>query len=834
MNLYADVAIMKLKKDKMQNFKLKNLEKIIDGRFNGNPNIEFSLIATDSRNISNYKETLFFAIKGNNNNGHKFIAELYSKGLRNFIISENIYFEKFPQAAFIKVDDSVLALQKIAGYKRSFFHNKLIAITGSNGKTIVKEWLYHILNPFYKLSRSPKSYNSQIGVPLSLWLIDENNDLAIIEAGISLPQEMQALEKIIKPDIAIINNVGNAHLANFKAIEQLYEEKAILLKNCKTTIVNKDDQKLYNTVAKLNIPNILTYSKNSEADFFIKKITKHENDAEILIIYKNQEFKIKIPFTDDGSIQNAITCFGIVANIDQTKINLFIKRFETLQGIKMRLETAEGIQNSIIINDSYNSDINSLIIALDYLNQKKTDKETVLILSDILENYENEQVLSQNIAKIIKDKKIKYFIGIGNIFSKYKSIFPENSSFFNSSDELLENLTTHFFFNKAILLKGARNFKFEKIFYRLEQKNHLSRIETDLNLVKHNLDYYKSLIGENTKLMVMVKAFSYGSGFREIAGFLQHNRADYLAVAFADEGIELRNLGIYIPILVMNPNIRSIHSMIEFNLEPEIYSLSILNELINEIRDFNIENFNIHLKLDTGMHRLGFASEELKQVCNLINDCKKLKIVSIFTHLSASDSPKFDYFTHKQIQNFNENYSFICKAIGYKPFRHILNSSGIIRFPEYKYEMVRLGIGLYGLLPNLTNELLPVASFKSEISQIHNVKAGESVSYNLSGKITKNSTIATIPIGYADGFDRKLGNGNWKFIINGKKAKTIGDVCMDMCMADITNINAKEGDEVIIFDSENSVIKMAEILQTIPYEIITGISQRVKRVYFED
>ncbi|HNY44489.1 MAG TPA: bifunctional UDP-N-acetylmuramoyl-tripeptide:D-alanyl-D-alanine ligase/alanine racemase [Bacteroidales bacterium] len=818
----------------MQNWKLENIAKIVGGKFLGNKNNTFSQITTDSRNVTNYKDVLFFSIKGQNNNGHKFINELYQKGVRNFVICEDVDIEKFKEAAFLKVENSISALQKLAEYKRSLFKNPIISITGSNGKTIVKEWLYHILNPFYTISRSPKSYNSQIGVPISLWLINNNSDLAIIEAGISLPGEMQALEKIIKPEIAVINNIGKAHSANFKSTEQLYQEKAILLKNCKTTIVNKDDELLFDTVSKLNIPNTYTYSKNKNSDFFVKKIEKSSDNSLIAIIFKDKEYKIKIPFTDLGSIQNAITCFGIISIFDESKINQIIPRFESLHGIEMRLETIEGIQNSIIINDAYNSDINSLIIALDYLNQKKADKNTILIMSDILESGENEEVFYKQISQIIKETKLKHFIGIGNKLSKYKNLFPKDSSFYLDTNEFLEEISLHTFSNKAILLKGARSFKFEKIFNRLQYKNHSSAIEIDLNSMKHNLNYFKSIIGSETKLMVMVKAFSYGSGYREVANFLQHNRVDYLAVAFADEGVELRNLGIYLPIMVMNPNVKGVHNMIEHKLEPEIYSLNILKEFINEIELTNIEEFKIHIKFDTGMHRLGFMKNDIPKLCKLINSCKKIKIASVFTHLSGSDSKDLDYFTQQQVKVFDENYSLICKEIGYQPKRHILNSSGILRFPQYKYEMVRLGIGLYGLLPDICDELIPVAVFKSEISQIHKINADETVSYNRSGKVKRDSIIATVPIGYADGFDRRLGNGNWEFIVRGKKAKTIGNVCMDMCMIDITDIEANEGDEVIIFGSENSVIKMAEKLNTIPYEIITGISQRVKRVYYEE
>jgi alanine racemase len=819
----------------MQKWSLSDIVEITEAKAFGKTGIFFTNIATDSRNISRFNDLLFIAVKGTNNNGHKFIKELYSKGVRSFIISEEQDYSKFPEAGFLLVENPVRALQKIAAHKRSLYKNPVIAITGSNGKTIVKEWLYHILSPDYKIIRSPKSYNSQIGVPLSLWLLDEDeSDFAIIEAGISMPGEMDALESIIKPDIAIIINVGEAHSANFEFYEQLAKEKSILLRNAETKIIDADNDAVFNHFNGENATGLFTISSKFDANIFVKGILNHGDSTAISIMYQNNSFNVVIPFTDNGSIQNAIACFAVIAALNLGRNDMFSSRYASLPGVKMRLETIEGVHNSIIINDSYNSDINSLTIALDYLNQKKAGKETMLILSDILQSGDNEEELCLRISSILKEKKIKYFVGIGKMLGHNRQFFPAGSNFYNDTETFLEKTSLSKFYDKAVLIKGARNFKFEKISQRLQFKNHLSVIETDLNLMRHNLNYFKAKVGTETKMMVMVKAFSYGSGYREIAGFLQHNRIDYLAVAFTDEGVELRNHGIETPIMVMNPNIHSLQSMIEFKLEPEIYSISILKELVKELNESGIDDFPVHIKLDTGMHRLGMNTDELIEMCKLIISSNKIKIASVFTHLSGSDSKTFDSFTHLQASEFEKMYSQICEIIGYNPDRHILNSAGILRFPEYKFEMVRLGIGLYGLMPELCNELVPVSVFKSAISQIHKVKQGETVSYNRSGKIEKDSIIATIPVGYADGFDRRLGNGNWHFIINGKKAKVIGDVCMDMCMADISGISACEGDDVIIFGPENSVAKMSAVLKTIPYEIITGISQRVKRVYFEE
>ncbi|MDD3741594.1 MAG: alanine racemase, partial [Bacteroidales bacterium] len=554
----------------------------------------------------------------------------------------------------------------------------------------------------------------------------------------------------------------------------------------------------------------------------------------ICVEYKNKNYNFRIPYTDKGSIQNAISCFCLLTALNIEISDKFLNRFTNLPGVKMRLETVDGINNSIIINDAYNSDINSLEIALDYLNHKKGNKESMLVLSDILQSEKQEADLIKSVAKILADKQIDHFIGIGKVLMKFKNLLPSGSEFYESTDDFLEKSGLSVFYNKVVLLKAARDYKFEKISNLLQQKNHLSYIETDLNLIRHNLLYFKSIIQPETKLMVMVKAFSYGSGYREIASFLQYNRVDYLTVAFVDEGREIRQDGIETPIVVMNPNIHGIQTMIEYNLEPEIYSVKLLREIIKELKNSDIKEFPVHLKLDTGMHRLGLMKDDLPEFLKLVRETKKIKIVSIFTHLSASDKKDFDYFTHQQAQQFNEMYKQIVASLAYKPERHILNSSGIVRFPEYQYEIVRLGIGLYGLISELNAKLVPVTQFKSVISQIHWVKSTETVSYNRSGKLKHDSLIATIPVGYADGLDRRLGNGNWYFMVNGKKAKTCGDICMDMCMIDITDIPAKESDEVIIFGPQNSILEMSNILKTIPYEVITGISPRIKRIYIEE
>ncbi len=819
----------------MLQYSLNNISDFVSGKFFGCSDNCFVKIITDSRKISQFNETLFVAIPGEQHDGHKFISDLYSKGVRSFIVSKKIDFNKYPDAAFFLVENPVTALQELAAFKRNNYKKPVIAITGSNGKTIVKEWLYWILSPYFRITRSPKSYNSQTGVPLSLWLLDDDSDIAIIEAGISQPGEMELLEKIIKPDIGIITNIGAAHQINFDSLKQKSAEKMQLLKNCKTVVLNNDCEYVWTQRSLLsNVEKILTWSETQNADIFLKKAIFADAFTDLTIQFANNYYNLKIPFTDKGSVQNALSCFAILVALNIEIDEKYLNRFNSLPGVKMRLETIDGIHNSIIINDSYNSDINSLEIALDYLNQKKANKESVLVMSDIHQSNEKETDLIKSVAKIVKDKKINHFIGIGEVLTRNKNQFPNGSVFYENTNSFLEKSGLSIFYDKAVLLKGARDFKFEKISKRLQQKSHLSVVETDLTLMRQNLLYFKSLLKPGTKMMVMVKAFSYGSGYREIAAFLQHNRIDYLAVAFTDEGTELRQNGIETPIMVMNPNVQSLQTMIEYKLEPEIYSVSLLKELVKELRHSNVTDFPIHIKLDTGMHRLGIVPEDIEDLCKLIKESGKIRISSIFSHLSGSDNAGLDSFTQEQVISFGEMYNEIVKLSGYSPDRHILNSAGILRFPDYHFEMVRLGIGLYGLIPALCDKLVPVSTFKSVISQIHKVKKGDTISYNRSGKIKVDSLIATVPVGYADGFDRRLGNGNWSFIVNGIKVPVIGDICMDMCMIDISGIDANEGDEVIIFGPQNTINEMSDILKTIPYEVITGISQRVKRVYFED
>jgi Alr-MurF fusion protein len=821
----------------MQKYSLKNIAEIIGGKLIGENTDNLTDLLTDSRNADVYtaESNIFFAIKGDNNDGHKFISELYKIGIRAFIINYKIDTDLYPKAGFVITDDSVTALQKIGKHNRNSYDIPVAGITGSNGKTIVKEWLYYLLMNNIKIVRSPQSYNSQIGVPLSLCLLQKDSQAGIFEAGISKRGEMKKLAEIIKPSLGIFTNIGNAHQQNFSSVQEKILEKIKLFIDAKYIVFPADEDSVARIIKNnLNTKIFYDWSYKGNAKINVISTESFSNTTKINLNYADKDYSLSIPYTDKGSIENAITCFCVITAWGYQDNPHIIKRFSSLPGIAMRLEIIEAKDNSSIINDSYNSDINSLRIALDYLNQKKANKKSVLILSDILQNSEDDESLYKTVAEMISNKNIDKLVGVGSAISSYKDLFPENSEFFPSTHALLADLPYKSFDNSCILLKAARSFEFERISKSLQQKSHKTRLETDLNLMKQNLDLFRKITGDSTKIMAVVKAFSYGNGYQETAVFLEHNRIDYLAVAFPDEGVELRKFGLKTPIMVMNPEQDAIPIMIQHKLEPEIYSLSLLKTFADYCDYNNIKSLNVHIKFDTGMHRLGIKNTEINELTDIINNSGKLNVVSVFSHLAGADKSEHDNFTRKQSDLFKKmNKEFTSKTESY-PIRHILNSAGIIRFPEYHFDMVRLGIGLYGFEDSLSDELIPVSRFITNISQIHTLKKGETVGYNRNGELKQDSVIATIPVGYADGFDRRLGNGNWEVLINRNKAKTIGDVCMDMCMIDISGIAADEGDEVEIFGTHNSVRLMAEKLGTISYEIITGISERVKRVYLRE
>ncbi|MBN8701825.1 MAG: bifunctional UDP-N-acetylmuramoyl-tripeptide:D-alanyl-D-alanine ligase/alanine racemase [Bacteroidetes bacterium] len=806
--------------------------------------VKISAILIDSRQLINPAETLFFAIEGDRNDGHTFIPSLIDLGVRNFVVRKVPDNYSGVACNFICVQNTLTALQKLAGTHRAKFNFPLIGITGSNGKTIVKEWIYQLLKEDKHIVRSPKSYNSQVGVPLSLWQITEEHELGIFEAGISKPNEMKNLEAIVKPSIGIFTNIGQAHAENFDSLEQKIEEKILLFENAEILIYCRDYAAIHEAIVKnehFSNANIFSWSKKSKANLQIGRISKKLHETDIQGIYNNNFISITIPFIDDASIENAIHCWALLLYLKYDNA-LIANRIKHLAPVAMRLELKEGINDCSIINDSYNSDIGSLAIALDFLNQQKQYAKRTVVLSDILQTGKSESALYKEVADLIHQKGVTRIIGIGPSISKQFDVFKIEKYFFQTTQEFIQKFPLNTFYKETILLKGARAFGFEQISKMLQQKAHETVLEINLNALIHNLNFYKSKIQKGTKLMAMVKASSYGSGSFEIANTLQHNGVDYLAVAYADEGIELRKAGITLPLMVMNPEEQSYNAMIEYKLEPEIFSFRVLNLFEDAIKKYHFETGGstsqhpVHIKLDTGMHRLGFEEKELNELIVRLKNNKSLVVKSVFSHLAASDDSRFDDFTRMQIKKLQELAAQIEKHFSYSFDKHILNSSGISRFPDAQFNMVRLGIGLYGI-PQTDEEkkfLTNVSSLKTTISQIKTIAKGDSVGYGRSFIAEKEMKTATIPIGYADGLSRKLSNGVGRVYINHKPAPIVGRVCMDMTMVDVTDIAANEGDEVIIFDGKNSILELAQQMDTIPYEVLTSISARVKRIYFQE
>ncbi|HNQ11642.1 MAG TPA: bifunctional UDP-N-acetylmuramoyl-tripeptide:D-alanyl-D-alanine ligase/alanine racemase [Bacteroidia bacterium] len=798
-------------------------------------------LSTDSRKLSSPDDTLFFAIEGDRRDGHEFVEPLLQKGVRAFVISKKDFAKAESKAVYFVVNDTLLALQRLSRTHRELFDIPVIGITGSNGKTIVKEWLYQLMREDYHIVKSPKSYNSQIGVPLSVWQMRSENDLAIFEAGISKSGEMKALAEIVKAQIGLFTNIGQAHAENFESFEQKILEKLQLFAPCKALVYCRDylliEQQI--NASKILPQNIrlFTWSRKMRADLQIGRVKQFENYTEIQGVFKNNFATIQIPFTDDASIENAIHCWAMMLflEIDQATIS---DRMKQLIPVAMRLEMKEGINHCSIINDSYNSDLGSLSIALDFMNQQKLFTDKTVILSDILQSGKDKEQLYTEVNVLLRQKNIDRLIGIGPDLLSVQHLFSGQTEFYESTEKFKQEFVASRFHNEMILLKGARAFGFETLLEMFQKKAHETVLEINLSALEHNLNYYRSFIKPGTQIMAMVKALGYGSGSHEIADLLQFHRVDYLAVAYADEGIELRKAGIHIPIMVMSPEEQSFDQMIQHNLEPEIYSFRVLQSFAEAVQKKadRTTPFPVHLKIDSGMHRLGFEMREINQLIVRLQNHKQLEVKSVFTHLASTDQSTHDSFTQHQIELFNKVCLELSKHLKQDFIKHVLNSSGITRFPDHQMNMVRLGIGMHGVgVPkNVLKHLIPVARLKTTVSQVRSVKAGESIGYNRKGVLKRDSMIATLGIGYADGFNRKLGNGNFSVLINKRPAPVIGSVCMDMIMVDVTDIPVKEGSEAIVFGPEHPIELMAAALDTIPYEILTSISGRVKRVYFQE
>lgn len=794
-------------------------------------------ILTDSRSLCFPEETLFFALKTKRNDGHKYIYDLYTRGVRNFVVSdlpEKV--SEYKDANFLVLDRPLKGLQKLATHHREQFQVPVVGITGSNGKTIVKEWLYQLLSPERVITRSPRSYNSQIGVPLSIWLMNEHTELGIFEAGISEMGEMEALKPIIQPTIGILTNIGGAHQENFSSVVDKCMEKLLLFKDCDVVIYDGDNEVISSCVTKslFTAREIAWSRKDNERPLFIEKIVKEETHTTIYYRYIGLPSSYTIPFIDDASIENSIHCLAVALYM-MLPPEQIAERMAKLEPVAMRLEVKEGKNGCTLINDSYNSDLASLDIALDFMQRRSEDKmrKRTLILSDILETGQTSKLLYRQVADLIHSRGVDKLIGVGEDIASSSSRFELEKYFFRSTTELLNSGLLNQLHDEIVLIKGSRTFQFDKITDLLELKVHETTLEINLNALVDNLNYYRNKLKPDTKIVCMVKASAYGAGSYEIAKTLEDQRVNYLAVAVADEGSELRKAGITSSIIIMNPEQTAFKTLFDYKLEPEVYSFHLLEELIKAAEREGITNFPIHIKIDTGMHRLGFAPAEIPRLVERLHKQTSVIPRSVFSHLVGSDTERLDTFTRRQIEVFEAAAAQLQEGFSFKIIRHICNTAGIQRYPGAQFEMVRLGIGLYGVDP-FTNEMLHnISTLRSTILQIHDVPKEETVGYGRKGILERDSRIAAVPIGYADGLNRHLGNGRGYCLVNGKKAPYVGNICMDVCMIDVTDIDCREGDKVIIFGDDLPVTVLSDLLDTIPYEVLTSVSNRVKRVYFQ-
>ncbi len=816
-------------------YSLQQIAEITNAKVIGNGKAQIEWLLTDSRAVSFPEESLFVAIKTSRNNGHKYIADLYATNVRSFLVSEVP--TGFDDANFLLVDDTLRAMQALAAAHRKQFACPVLGITGSNGKTIVKEWLFQLLQNDTVITRSPRSYNSQIGVPLSVWDLSAQTELGVFEAGISLSGEMQKLAEVVSPTIGVFTHLGDAHQENFSSLKEKCIEKLKLFVNSEVLIYQKDDKLLDITVAQSALKSkLFTWGKASGADVKIIDIKKQVAKTLVSYIYKGVESTLEIPFVDEASVENTLICLAVMLYLGKDA-KLIAERVLQLEPVAMRLEVKEGLQNCILINDSYNSDFGSLAIALDFHASEATAKgmKRTLILSDILQSGQSSEDLYKAVSALLENKAVDKLIAIGEELASHEALFHLSEQyFFASTEEFLQSPLLDELKDEAVLLKGSRKFKFETISEKLEAIVHQTTLEVDLNALIHNVNYFRSHLKPETKLMSMVKAYAYGSGDVEVARTLQHHNCDYLAVAVADEGADLRKQGIHIPIVVMNPEMGAFGKIFEYKLEPEIYSFRLLEAFLKEAKRQGVTNYPVHVKIDTGMNRLGFFPAETETLIELLRNQNQLMVRSVFTHLTGSDDSALDYFTEEQISRFKTSAQKFDEAFSYRIMKHALNSAGVERFPQYQFDMVRLGIGHYGMSAVNHDLLEEVCTLKTTILQIKTVPATETVGYSRKGKLKRESVIGAIPIGYADGYDRKLGNGVGEVLVNGHFAPIVGNVCMDVCMIDLTGISAKEGDSVTLFGKGLSINEVANWLQTIPYEVLTGVSRRVKRVYFKE
>lgn len=820
-------------------YTIDNITALIGARRFGSAEACIDWLLTDSRSLAFAETTLFFAIRTKLGDGHHYIPELYRRGVRNFVVG-NVpanYETDYPDANFLLVVSPLKALQRLAERHREEYDLPIIGVTGSNGKTVVKEWLYQLLSPSLHVTRSPRSYNSQVGVPLSVWLLNEHTQVGVFEAGISQPGEMAALKAIIQPTIGVMTNIGPAHQENFATIQEKCLEKISLFKDADVIVYCADDAVISECMAvSLYTGDTIAWStSNTDATLYIRSITKKADHTDIVYRFLGVENSMSIPFTDDASVQDSIHCLAVCLYLHLQPTDI-AQRMAQLEPVAMRLEVMQGVRGCTLINDTYNSDVTSLDIALDFMNRRpeQGNKPKTLILSDILQTGLPTTELYTQVADMIERRGIDRLIGVGPEISAAHALFNVKKVFFPTSDALTESGLLDTMSNEMVLIKGSRKFGFEQITAALSLRVHETTLDVNLEAIAENLNFYRSFMKPETKITCMVKASAYGAGSVEIAKTLQDRGVDYLAVAVADEGADLRRAGITTGIIVMNPEMTAFNTLFQYDLEPEVYSFKLLDALVHAAEKQGIQGFPVHIKLDTGMHRLGF--NPLKDVPQIIERLKHQSAIvprSVFSHFVGSDSPDFDEFSARQFQLFDEASQQLQRAFPNKILRHICNSAGIERFPERHLDMVRLGLGLYGIDPIDNRRLHNVTSLRTTILQIRNVPKGDSIGYSRRSFVERDSRIAAIPIGYADGLNRHLGNRNGYCLVNGQKAPYIGNICMDVCMIDVTGIDCKEGDTVEIFGDNLPVTVLSDKLDTIPYEVLTSVSNRVKRVYFQ-
>ena len=821
-------------------YSIEKVTTLIGARRYGNSEGLVSWLLTDSRSLCFPEETLFFALKTQRNDGHRYIQDLYNRGVRQFVVEQvpEHYETLYPEANFLRVPHTLAALQRLAERHRDEFDLPIVGITGSNGKTMVKEWLYQLMLPSQRIVRSPRSYNSQIGVPLSVWLLNEQTEVGIFEAGISQPGEMMALRDIIQPTIGVLTTLGAAHQENFRSMEEKCMEKLELMHDTEAMVYCSDNDIVSRCIRRMNYKGekISWSTCDEQASFFVKstKPSKSRLSTTITYIWKEEENTFEIPFIDEASIENSITCAAVALKLGLTPGEL-ADRMPKLEPVAMRLEVKEGQRGCILINDSYNSDINSLDIALDFMSRRE-GKNRTLILSDIFQTGVSASELYAQVSELATKRGITKFIGIGpELTAQADKIQIADKQFFADVNHFLSSEAFAALRDELILLKGARPFGFDLITEQLEQKVHETILEVNLNAVVENLNYYRSFMKPETKMVCMIKADAYGAGAVEIAKTLQDHRVDYLAVAVADEGVTLRKAGITANIMIMNPEMTAFKTMFDYDLEPEVYSFRLLDALIKAARKEGITGWPVHIKLDTGMHRLGFDPEQdMDELIDRLTHQQAVIPRSVFSHFVGSDSDDFDNFSTLQFKRFEIGSKKLQDAFSHKILRHIDNSAGIEHFPDRQMDMCRLGLGLYGVDPRDNRILHTVSTLKTTILQMRQVPKTDTVGYSRKGKLTRDSVIAAIPIGYADGLNRHLGNRNCYCLVNGQKAEYVGNICMDVALIDVTDIPCVEGDQVEIFGENLPVTVLSDVLQTIPYEVLTGISNRVKRVYFQD